>query len=163
MVCKAIIDAKLTNYKLRVRIPSLHSGVDSIGAVGTESIPIATVSIAAGIYPALKVGDVVFVTFEDDNPDKPVIVGLLYSDKCKTTLPDIVTTSLEVITNAKLPQDTQIGEITSTQVSYLKNISSDVQTQFNNLDKRTNDLEDEVAGAIYTILTAVNSKLEDLM
>ena len=90
MVCKAIVQSKLSDYKVTVRIPSIQKGLESIGATPQNQIPTATISIAPGIYPSLRTGDVVIVSFEDDDLSRPVILGVLYTQNCKGVLSDIV-------------------------------------------------------------------------
>lgn len=160
MLCKAIIESKLSKYKFKVRIPSLHKGVESIGATPTQSIPSAIASISAGVYPALKVNDVVLVGFEDDDIDKPIIVGLLFSESAYGVGSDIISDSLQVKVNAVLPEETQIGKVTSTNIKFLKGLNNNVQTQLDNANNRIDDIYRNGCGELMLLLNELDSKLE---
>lgn len=160
MLCKAIIESKLSKYKFKVRIPSLHKGVESIGATPTQSIPSAIASISAGVYPALKTNDIVLVGFEDDDIDKPVIVGLLFTENAYKVGSDICTDSLEVRVNTILPEETQIGKVTSTNIKYLTGLNNNVQTQLDNVNNRVDDIYRNGCGELMLLLKELDSKLE---
>ena len=160
MLCKAIIESKLSTYKFKVRIPSLHKGVESIGATPTQSIPTAIASISAGVYPALKTNDIVLVGFEDDNIDKPIIVGLLFTENAYNTGSDIISDSLQVKVNTVLPQETQIGEVTSTNIKHLKNLNNNVQEQFNSANNRIDDIYRNGCGELMLLLDKLDTDLQ---
>lgn len=161
MLCKAIIESKLSKYKFKVRIPSLHKGVESIGATPTQSIPSAIASISAGVYPALKVNDVVLVGFEDDDIDKPIIVGLLFSESAYNVGSDIISDSLQVKVNTVLPEETQIGEVTSGNIKFLKGLNNNVQTQLDNANNRIDDIYRNGCGELMLLLTALDTQLNE--
>ena len=160
MLCKAIIESKLSKYKFKVRIPSLHKGVESIGATPTQNIPTAIASITAGVYPALKVNDVVLVAFEDDNIDKPIIVGILFSDNCYNVGSDIITDSLQVKVNTTLPEETQIGNVTSNNIKQLQGVNTNLQFQLNNANNRIDDIYTHGCGELTLLLTKLDSQLD---
>lgn len=160
MLCKAIIESKLSKYKFKVRIPSIHKGVESIGATPEESVPKAIVTVNPGIYPALKVNDVVLVGFEDDNIDKPVIVGVLYNESCYNIESDIEASSLKVKVNSTLPEDTKIGDVTSNNIKHLKGLNRNAQTQFNELNDEIVRIYEEGCGELVLLLSQINSQLE---
>lgn len=160
MLCKAIIESKLSKYKFKVRIPSLHKGVESIGATPTQNIPSAIASISAGVYPALKVNDIVLVGFEDDDIDKPIIVGLLFSESAYDVGSDIISDSLKVKVNAVLPEETKIGKVTSTNIKFLKGLNNNVQTQLDNANNRIDDIYRNGCGELMLLLNELDSKLE---
>lgn len=173
MVCKAYVESKMGKYKVKVRIPALHRQVDSIGAVPTVDIPQATVCAPPGIYPSLRVGDCVFVSFEDDNVDKPVVLGVLYTENTMAVRSDIAADSLTVDTNSTLPAETSIGKVTSTIISYLEGLKSNAQDQFDelvktcdNLDERLTIIETEGCGEgaqiAYIVDREIAKYLEDL-
>ena len=163
MVCKAIIESKLTKYKVKVRIPSLHNGTTSIGAVATQGVPVATIAVPPGVYPSLKVGDIVFVAFEDDNIDKPVVLSCLFNDNCYNISNDAIHDSLEVKVNAKLPKDTQIGDITPTNIEQLKGLHSNVQLEFNGINNEIKAITDNGQGVHYYLLQTLNNKLTNII
>ena len=118
-----------------MRIPSLHSNDPSLAITSpNETVPTAIVTIPAGLYPALKAGDTVIVGFEDDNTDKPIILGLLFSDSSYTTKADLSVSSAVVTVNVKLPEDTTIGKVTASNIKCLTGLKDNVQEKFNNYD-----------------------------
>ena len=54
------------------------------------------------------IGDIVFVAFEENSLDKPVIIGLLYANDNINSTCDISAQSLVATVNSKLPEDTII-------------------------------------------------------
>ena len=159
MICKAIVETKLSDYKLKVRIPVFHKHEESVGCTATLDVPEATICTTAGIYPSLSIGDVVFVCFEDDNVDKPVIVGVLYSNNCKNIKSDISANSLEVLVNATLPDDTTIGEVTSKSISCLYGTSSNIEKHFNDNDRRIKKIEVDGCGETTIVLERIEEAL----
>lgn len=160
MLCKAIIESKLSKYKFKVRIPSLHKSVESIGATPTQNIPMAIASISAGVYPALKVNDVVLVGFEDDDIDKPVIVGLLFNENAYNVGSDIHVDSLEVKVNTILPEETQIGKVTSTNIKFLEGLNNNVQLQLETANNRIDDIYRNGCGELMLLLNKLDSDLQ---
>jgi hypothetical protein len=166
MVCKAYVESKVGKYKVKVRIPALHRQVDSIGAVPTIDIPQSTMCVPPGIYPSLRVGDCLWVDFEDDNIDKPVVMGVLYTDNTMPIRSDIVADSLTVDTNAKLPTETSIGKVSSKVISYLIGLKSNLQDQLDDLMSRCKDLakrvlriETDGCGEVNQFLTIIDGEL----
>lgn len=86
----------------------------------------ATLSYITGIKNYLKVGDVVFLGFEDGNWDKPVIVGKLFTTNEEEALSNISCSSLEVLNNTKLYNSTNIESIdirkVTERVAYLEKL-----------------------------------------
>ena len=153
MVCKAYVESKVGKYKVKVRIPALHRQVDSIGAVPTIDIPQSTMCVPPGVYPSLRVGDCLWVDFEDDNIDKPVVMGVLYTDNTMSIKSDFSGESLEIKSNATLPTETSIGKVTSKIISFLIGLKKNAQDQFDDLvktctklSKRIKEIEDNGCG-----------------
>ena len=163
MICKAIVEQIINDYKVKVRVPTFHRGEESIGATPSIDVPTAIMCVQPGIYSTLKVKDIVMVDFEDDNVDKPVIVGLLFSENSKKSLPDIVANSLEVNVNTKLSKDTTIGEVTADNIFTLKGVHTNVQKQFDDLTKRVKKMEDDGCGEIEEVLTQLDRCLYDIL
>lgn len=85
MVNKAIIEEVITPYKVKVRIPQYHQIKGSPNATPTEDLPEAAISCPPGIIPAYRIGDVVYVDYELDQLDKPVITGSLSREDIPST------------------------------------------------------------------------------
>lgn len=105
LVAKAIIKSiNSTGNRCIVQIPLFETA--------SSSVPIeieATVCITPGIFSNLAVGDVVFVTFEENAMEKPVIIGKLFKNALSEN--NIaggagVFSSLKVNSSAILPSST---------------------------------------------------------
>ena len=110
MITKGIIikTPNGTNNKYTVRIPIFESANNT----GSEFVTYeASVCISPGSYYGLNVGDVVFISFEDNRMSKPVIIGKLF------ITPDVETGAynalqvLKVSDKAELPSNTTIGDM----------------------------------------------------
>lgn len=111
MVTKAIIKRlpTLDDNHFQVYVPFLRKA----NADESDALLTATLSYIPGIQNTLQVGDVVFVTFEDNNEDKPVILGSLFTgreDQGSITT-TITVKSLDVTEVNKIPENTKIGDI----------------------------------------------------
>lgn len=160
MVCKAIIEQIVSDYKVKVRIPTFHRGEESVGCTPSIDIPTATICVPPSIYPSLKVKDVVFVDFEDDNVDKPVVMGVLFSSNCYNIKSDIKGNSLIIDVNAKLPKDTTIGEVTSQNIQHLTGLNNNAQKQLDNNDSRLKKIEKDGCGETISILQQIDKYLK---
>ena len=167
MVCKAYVESKVGKYKVKVRIPALHRQVDSIGAVPTVDIPQSTICVSPGVYPSLRVGDCLWVDFEDDNIDKPVVMGILYTENTMSIKSDFSGESLEIKSNATLPTETSIGKVSSKVITYLIGLKKNAQDQFDNLvnrcielGKRILKIETNGCGEGGQIITIISGELD---
>lgn len=111
MITKAIIKKlnSLEDNHFIVYIPLLKK---ANSPVGSATLP-ATLICIPGVDNSLKVGDVVYVGFENDNYDRPVILGKLYlglenKEDITTTLTVRTAETTEV---NKLPMNTMVGEV----------------------------------------------------
>lgn len=109
MLVKGIIKSKIENSnKFKVRLPLFEVA----GSV-KEYILDATLVTIPGLYSSYLPGDVVYVSFENDDISKPVIIGILslqgLEEPEKRSYAGV--NSLEVATEAKLPVNTTIGDI----------------------------------------------------
>ena len=113
MLCKGIIDKVISPYEARVRIPIYHQIPNSPFATNSEDLPIASISVMPGIEMALKAGDVVYIDFELDQRENPVIIGCLSRPNSKSSS-NINVQSLKVDVNCELPKDTLLADETKT-------------------------------------------------
>lgn len=120
-----IISIDYTSNNCTVRIPLFeHAGFSGITSIR------AFFAIQPGVYNGYKVGDLVFVSFERNKPDLPIILGKIYRGaSVEATLSGgtIIASDLIAKNTVKLPLDTTID---STDVTY------------NNLNKIINRLND---------------------
>ena len=106
MITKGIIKSiNFLSNTCVVRLP-LYESVRS-----SEVTAKATFSIAPGIYNGYKVGDVVFVDFEDNRIELPVIIGKLFisvNDEKTSYRGSISADSIDVKNDFTLPTSTKI-------------------------------------------------------
>lgn len=107
---RAIIEQVLNNYHVRVRVPEYDGKAGTADAAATSELPIATVCCLPGIVPKYRIGDVVFIEYEGDTLEYPVVIGLIASAGNTTTMSDIHCDSLHVNVNCELPINTEIQE-----------------------------------------------------
>lgn len=129
---KGIIEKVESRYLYRVRIPVYHKVENTPGAVETEDLPTAPVCTLPGLDLIYRVGDVVWIGFENDEIGLPVILGILYRQDDVISTSDIHCDSIEVLSNAKLPIATTIG-----------NVGNGIQTIPNLID-RVDTLQEQV-------------------
>ena len=116
MIQKGIVKELLLNEnRVLVRIPMYESPGNG------EAIFDCMVSNQPGIINGYTVGDVVFVDFENNDLDDPVVVGNLYRGlnemKSKS---GFVGDSINVAGSSKFSTDFQVGEITYKDLLALK-------------------------------------------
>lgn len=92
MIQKAIIEAIENDYQVKVRIPKYDKM--SYDGAGYDELSTGIICSTPGTLVNYSVGDVVLVSFENDEISKPVVLGLLYTDKATESsvkLPSIST------------------------------------------------------------------------
>jgi hypothetical protein len=100
MVTKAKVLRTVSDNTYEVHIPIYDNGSDIYKAT-------ATVSYTRGIKNPIVLGDIVFVTFENNKINRPVIVGKLFiGDDGKG---DLLGDSLEIKKAVRLPNNTIIS------------------------------------------------------
>ena len=136
MITKAIVEKVIDNYNIRIRVPSLERTYQSSVYTNNEDLNVAIVCTLPGCDPNIKVGDVVFVSLEDTEEDRAVILGYLYRTKKTETLCDMLLSKLNVADVAVLPEDTTIGNVSSFELQQLSGIRGNVQLQLTQLQEQ---------------------------
>lgn len=105
--------ATKTSNKYKVRIPLFDSaGQDTL--TNNDNIVEATLCYIPGNLNGYKVGDCVFVEFENDEESKPVILGRLFTNDSGEEFRGLEKIdSLNVSNIAKLPLNSTIGEVSA--------------------------------------------------
>lgn len=135
MFTKAIIEQVIDDFSYKVRIPVYNRAQYAVSSTPTSQLPIAHVCCPPGYFPSYSVGDIVYVTFEDNNTNKPVIIGQLFCKKSfNSTLSSLKLNNLEITSSANLPKNTFIGEIKGYEIQSLKDISNNIQYQIDILN-----------------------------
>ena len=136
MITKAIVEKVIDNYNIRVRVPSLDRTYQSSVYTNNEDLNVAIVCTLPGCDPNIKGGDVVFVSLEETEEDRAVILGYLYRTKKTETLCDMLLSKLNVANVAVLPEDTTIGNVSSFELQQLSGIRGNVQLQITQLQEQ---------------------------
>jgi hypothetical protein len=114
MITKGYVIKKSTesSNKYSVRIPILESAGIGLNSNGlNSSVYDCTLSHNPGTYEALRPGDCVFISFEDNNYAKPIILGKLFVNVEEGSSGYQYNTDLKVTHKATLPVDTTIGSV----------------------------------------------------
>lgn len=116
MITKAIIKRlnTLEDNHFIVYVPFFQKANDT---ESSATMP-ATLIYTPGIVNTLHVGDVVYVGFEDNSSNKPIILGKLYTgSEGKDTITTTLTSrTLEITEKSKLPINTCIGDLNLTDI-----------------------------------------------
>jgi hypothetical protein len=117
MITKAIVKAipSTDNNKYTVYIPLLRNANDS----EADATFNATLCFLNGVFYSLAIDDVVYVAFEDNYYEKPVIIGKLYTgSEDKNNVPTQITAkTIKVLDKAQFPSDTTISDKTLNDIS----------------------------------------------
>ena len=127
MLTKAYVEQIVNDYQVRVRIPIFDKLASSPGGTPTEQLSISPICTIPGGKYNYSVGDIVFVTFEDNDLGRPVILGQLYADIDNKGLASLALDGLEVLQQANLPENTHIGKVTPDSIKNLSGIRSPIQ------------------------------------
>lgn len=125
MLTKAIIQSvDYTKNICRVRIPLFENASRNVNMIEAD----AQFSIVPGIYNCYKTGDVVFIGFEENKMELPIIIGKLFvsaSAESEAARGSFTGNSLVITETAKLPYSTifNFDEITANDKLY-KNLNT---------------------------------------
>jgi hypothetical protein len=125
MLTKAIIQSiDYTKNMCRVRIPLFENASRNINMIEAD----AQINIVPGIYNSYKTGDVVFIGFEENKMELPVILGKLFisaAAEAGSYRGNISGNSLAITDTAKLPYSTVFNydKITQNEAIY-KNLNT---------------------------------------
>lgn len=144
MITKAIVEEIISPYEVRVRIPLLDRQKNTTLSTKTEDLNIATICTLPNCYCNPQVGDIVFVGFEDNTYYRVVILGYLCKEAMTPTYSDITFNSLQVKSSASLPEETTIGNVTSSELAKLEGVRESIQKQLDNLKEQQTRLLDAV-------------------
>ena len=106
MLTKAIIQSiDYTKNMCRVRIPLFENAARNVQMIEAD----AQINIVPGIYNSYKTGDIVFIGFEENKMELPVILGKLYvsaSAEASSYRGNVSGNSLAITDTAQLPYST---------------------------------------------------------
>ena len=136
MITKGIIKGipNVNSNKYRVYIPLLRNANDE----EIDATLDATLCFLNGVYYSLAVDDVVYVDFEDNYYEKPVILGKLYTNtEDKNNVPTQLTVkTINVLDKAQFPSNTELdGKSTSNFYRNIKDIQEDIWSLRKQIDE----------------------------
>lgn len=111
MVTKGIITEVISDYKAKVRIPLYDSVESAKGSTLDKDLSIATVCTLPNLTHPVDVGDVVYVSFEDGDKSKPVILGHLHKENKTKTKVNLDVGNITTNSTTQLGYQTYIGNI----------------------------------------------------
>jgi hypothetical protein len=140
MITKGYVISKSKDSpnKYLVRMPTFEpAGVGLTNNPLNTSISECTLSQNPGTYEALKPGDVVFVAFEDNRYERPVILGKLFVNIEEQSTGFQYNTDLRITHKATLPADTVIGNV---PFDNILNYFDSLNTSIDRLDLAINSI-----------------------
>jgi hypothetical protein len=106
VLTKAIIQSiDYTKNMCRVRIPLFENASKNVNMIEAD----AQINIVPGIYNSYKTGDIVFIGFEENKMESPVILGKLFvsaSTEASSYRGNVSGNSLAITDTAQLPYST---------------------------------------------------------
>ena len=139
MVTKAIIEEIVSPYEVKVKIPILDSTKDNVSLTGELSSAIICTLPKVAYIP--EVGDVVIITFEDNDRGKPIILGCLFKESSNISQVNITTNQLNVTGSSELSRNIKIGNISYNQLKFLEGLEENIQAALDNIEDRLKQLE----------------------
>lgn len=138
MITKAYIVSKTENNTYKVRIPVFENNntqSNELSAI-TEDTPIyeASLSYNPGTLDSYREGDVVYVSFEDNDYDNVVIIGKLYRGNEENVTNYQAAQTLNVTGETELTSETYIDGVNINDMflkqsdfnNYIKNITPSI-------------------------------------
>lgn len=144
MVTKGIVEELIDDYRARVRIPFFNGIQGTSSATDTKDLYVATIATLPNCKLNLQLKDVVYLAFEDNKLDSPVIIGQLSRETTTERNAIMKVDTLNVGVDTYLPSYTYIGDITPQEISCLKGINKNLQIQLEILSERIAKLEEEL-------------------
>lgn len=167
MILKGFVESAVPNEpnKFYVRIPIINGIEGTANSTSKEDLAKATVCGIPGFTNLINIGDVVYIAFENDNYNNPVILGQLLTNLNPSTVndknitetrPQIVAKSLSFYSDdgsesADLPYNTRIGNVTPVAISCLIGIKNNIQYQLDQLSAQLEGISaqiDEINGEV---------------
>lgn len=158
MITKAIVEEVVDLYHIRVRIPTINKAEGTPACTPFEQLYIATICCPVGSRPNFVKGDIVFVSFEDNSFDKPIIVGTLFRESL-VGLSGQTLSNLVVNLTCNLPEETTIGSVNEEDISNLSGTKSNLQRQIDVLIERLDALESDIEADIRRVENTLNSAM----
>lgn len=129
MIARGIVEKIYEPNKVAVRIPVFDKSSTSNSRTPTDQLGVASICVLPNCIPNVRVGDLVYVGFENNDVSSPVIIGYMYIDKDYLTKQGLSANSLVVDSSAILPEQTTIGNVTAQEIQCLSGMNTNIQAQ----------------------------------
>lgn len=136
MIVRGIVESTFKN-QAKVRIPIFDKVFSASLGVDYSELSDATICIPPKFDMNAKNGDTVYVLFENNNRQKPIIIGFIKNDKnshCESE-----STSVVVENSAVLPENIVIGDVNQNNIKNLHGLDKNVQNFINETDENVNN------------------------
>lgn len=140
MVTKGIVEKVLSKYYARVRIPIYDGVEDSQGSTNNVNLSSAIVCSLPNSIVTLAKDDIVYVTFEDDDIGKPVIIGWLQKGTGNNSEIGLTLSTLTTKSTTFLDKQTYIGNIQPFEIQKLENVRDNIQGQIDLANSNIDDV-----------------------
>ena len=145
MITRGIVEEVIDRYTVRVRLPLLDGTPSSKMSTKTNQLNVASICTLPSCDMNVRVGDVVFVGFEDVGERRAFIFGYLYRNAMTNTYCDMMVNSLETLGRTQLCSNTSIGDVSANEISCLSGVTSNIQKQINRLETMITTLESRIS------------------
>ena len=135
MIVRGIVESKFKN-QAKVRIPVFDKVYTAALGVDYDSLSTAAICVPPKFKMDIKSGDLVYVLFEENNKQKPVIVGYMFNENNSTSSANILDLSAE--TSAVFSENTSIGDVTGDNIKFLEGIDKNLQETINERKENVN-------------------------
>jgi len=136
MIVRGIIESIFKN-QAKVRIPIFDKVFSASLGVDYSELPDATICVPPKFDMNLKSGDTVYVLFEDNNRQKPIIIGFIKNDKNSHCESESISVSVE--NSAVLPEDVVVGDVNQNNIKNLHGLNKNVQNFINETNENVNN------------------------
>ena len=146
MITRGIIEEPVNSFTYKVRIPIFDRVESASQHTSKKNLLTATASINKGCNNQFQIGDVVFIAFENNALEQPVIIGHLYREALLADKlgPIIDARNLTVNGNTILSKSTKIGDIDYQKLYYLKGLDQDIQCTIDSIDSELDSIDSEI-------------------
>lgn len=159
MITKAIVEGYKDEYSIIVRVPYIDRSGSSGISTPKDELNTATICTLPDATLTLAVGDVVFVSFEDDDYSKPVILGVLYRKSGSPSYVDAVFNSVSL----KSGEDGDSGELWELQADIMAQVTemvdnidlSEIESHLSELDTDVSELDVRVTNLEHSQITGI--------
>ena len=135
---RGIIEEVIDRFHVRVRIPEYNGLLGTDRGTPTSELEIATICCMPGYVPHYRVGDIVFVDYERNNVEMPVVLGVIAGANNVYIGSDVEADSLKIQINCELPLDTSIGNVSKDNIQNLAGARNNIQRQIDLLVEKIN-------------------------